>query len=96
MDQDRKGIVFLTDKIGCDLAATTKCGVRSSIRVVTRQGKIGIGHIARVEIYKVSPCGNDLAVRLQGYAERVTTFAGKVVVTIRRPQRKDRAIHFVL
>src|SRR5262245_18797137 len=27
LDQDRKGIVFVTEKIGCDLAARTKCGV---------------------------------------------------------------------
>src|SRR5262245_40271168 len=41
LNQDRKGIVFETDKIGCDLAANAKCGVRGSIRVIARQRKIG-------------------------------------------------------
>src|SRR4030095_11425839 len=50
----------------------TKCDVRCSIRVVTRQRKIGIGRLARIEIYEDGPGGNDLAVRLTGHVERVT------------------------
>jgi hypothetical protein len=53
LDQNRKGIVFEPDKISCDLAATTKCGVRGSIRVVTRQRKIGIGRLARIKATKM-------------------------------------------
>ena len=44
-----------------------------SILVVTRQRKIGIGRLARNEIYEDSPGSNDLAVRLQGHSGRVTT-----------------------
>jgi hypothetical protein len=55
LDQNRKGIVFEPDKISCDLAAIAKCGVRGSIRVVTRQRKIGIGRLARIKATKMVP-----------------------------------------
>src|SRR5205823_1427372 len=73
LDQDRKGIVFVTEEIGHDRAAVAKGCVQTSIRVISGQGKIGIGQIARIEIYEDGSGGNDLAVRLQGHVERVTT-----------------------
>src|SRR5439155_9362212 len=36
--------------------------------------KIGIGLIARIEIYEDGPGGNDFAISLQGHVERVATF----------------------
>ena len=72
LDQDRKGIVFHTEKIGRNLAAIAEAGVRCSIRVVTRQRKIGIGRFANNEIYEYGPGGNDLAVSLQSHGGRVT------------------------
>jgi hypothetical protein len=48
-------------------------------------GKIGIGHFARVEIYEVGPCGNDLAVSLQSDGGRVTPVA-------RKSRRDDTAV----
>ena len=77
LNQNRKDIVFMTEKIGRNCAAVAKRRVEASIRVIPRQGKIGIGHIAWIEIEEISPGGDDFSVRLQGQRERETTVAGK-------------------
>ena len=46
LNQDRIDIVLMPEKIGRYRAAVTKGRVEASIRVVPRQGKIGIGHVA--------------------------------------------------
>src|SRR6266545_1381395 len=77
LNQDRKDIIFMTEKIGRNRAAVAKCRVEASIWVIPGQGKIGIGHIARIEIEEISPGGDDFSVRLQGQRECETTVTGK-------------------
>src|SRR5438093_1280796 len=83
LDQDRKNIVFEPEVIGHHRAAVAKGCVETSIGVISGQGKIRIGYIARVEIYEDGSGGNDLAVGLQGHVERVTT--------LRKSRRHDAA-----
>ena len=75
LDQNRKGIIFGTEEIGRNRAAVAKGRVQTSIRIVTSQGKIGIRHIARIEIDEIGPGSDDFPVRLQCHCECEATVA---------------------
>src|SRR5439155_18350600 len=77
LDEDGKGIVIETVKIGCDLAAVSEGRVGRSIRIIALQSEVSIRIVLTRKINEVGSGGNNLAIGLQRQSEGIASLTRK-------------------